>query len=148
MFSLFLGLAVFCALLVFMLDYAFGGPGNEKWNDSELLSAWAFFLAKRRLQKDGAWQGKQSQLLESLATAKTEYDKKLIRKSFRQAVFSQAREVFYWEKAVGMCPICFHVWVTIIVFLVTYFYFPVNIYTFGFSFLLSHLLIRILKKIL
>ena len=143
----YLFLALFSALLVYLLDYSFGQPGNEKWNSQELLSGWSFLLAKRRLKRDGAWQGKHQQLLNQLKEAKTPYDEKMIYKSFRQAVFAQARETFYWEKAAGMCPICFHFWITLITFIaVNIFYFEVNIFTFILYCLVSHLFIRILKK--
>ena len=147
--EIYFAVAVVAALLAFILDYSFGQPGNEKWNDSELLSGWSFFLAKRRLKKDGAWQEKFTQLNSSLLDAKTPYQRKVIRKSFKQAVFAQARETFYWEKAIGMCPICFHFWLTLCAFLtVNIFYFGVNIFTFILYFLVSHLIIRILKKFL
>lgn len=139
--------AVFSALLVYILDYAFGQPGNEKWNDSELFSGYCFFLAKRRLKKDKVWKEKSKQLSENLMKTTIPYDRKLIHKSFRHMVFNQAKETFYWEKAIGMCPICFHFWVTLIIFLtVNIFYFRVNINIFTLYFLISHLIIRFLKK--
>lgn len=140
-------LAVFCALLVYLLDYAFGQPGGEKWNSQELLSGWSLFLAKRRLKKESIYRDLERQLHQQLISAPDSYQRKLIRKNFNQLVFQQAREVFYYEKALGMCPICFHFWVTLIVFLlVNYFYFSVTLNTFVFSILISHLIIRLLKK--
>ena len=145
--EIYFGVALFAPLLVYMLDYAFGQPGNEKWNDKELLSGWSFLLAKRRLKKDNAWQQKFHQLNENLLKATNAYDRKMILKGFKQAVFIQARETFYWEKAIGMCPICFHFWVSLFLFsVVNYFYLQVNIFYFTLYLLFSHLIIRLLKK--
>ena len=140
-------LAIFSALLVYLLDYSFGQPGNEKWNSQELLSAWSLFLAKRRVKSDGAMSNLITQLQEQLSTAVSPYDKKIIRKNFNQMLFAKARETFYWEKALGMCPICFHFWITLFLFsTVNIFYFKVNIFTFILYLLISHLFIRLLKK--
>ena len=138
-------LSLSCAFFIYMLDYGLGKPGDEKPLYGSLLFAWSFSLAKKALGKKlytNLYQQYRDQLTDDpLHNAQ-------VRASFKEIVFTQARELFTWQKIVGMCPICTHFWFTMIAFVVeeNIFYFKVNIITFSFYFLLSHVIIRFLKR--
>jgi hypothetical protein len=140
-------LSTISAMLIYVLDYGLGKPGDEKPNYKSLLFFWSFFLAKRRLIKMEGWPNLKQQLDEQLSMASTPMQKATVINSFKEIVFITARPFFTYEMILGMCPICTHFWVSLI-FLgtVNIFCFKVNIITFGFHLLLSHLVLRIIKK--
>lgn len=138
-------LSIIAALFIYMLDYGLGKPGDEKPVYGSLLSAWAFYLAKKAL--GSLYISLNQQYRDQLSNAKNDLEKMQIKRSFREIVFMQGRQLFTWQKIAGMCPICTHFWFSLILFfLVNIFYFHVNIIIFTLYFLLSHFLIRLLKK--
>ena len=140
-------LSIFCALLVYMIDYGIGRPSDEKPGYGSFLFGYSFYLAKRRIVKAGLHKALYGQLLEQLSNAKNNLERARIKKSYKEFVFTQGREMFTWEKAIGMCPVCFHFWVTFFILLIgNIFFYKVNIITFGLMFVISHALIRIFKK--
>lgn len=152
---LFTILAVFPALLVFFTDYLIGQPGNEKVNIKAIFFGYSFYVAKMRLKKMGLFEGLKKQLDNKLKNALTKREKADILNSYKELIFYTARPYFNFESAIGMCPICFHVWVTIIVYIFyaqTIFFEKVeNIYffvIFVLPLLVGHLILRILKKYL
>lgn len=143
----YLAASIFAALVVYMVDYGLGQPGNDKWKHSDLLSFYSFFIAKKTLQMHSAWDDLHAQYVEQIKNAQTPVEVIRIKQSFKDIVFSQARELFTWQKALGMCPICFHFWICSVTFtIVNIFCQKENIIIFTLYFLFSHLLIRILKK--
>jgi hypothetical protein len=145
--QIYLSISLIAALFIYLLDYGFGKPGDEKPNYQSLLFFWSFYLAKKRLKKMQGWNTFQQQLDEQLATADTLMQKARVIASFKEIVFLTARPFFTYEMILGMCPICTHFWVSLLFFsTVNIFCFKVNIITFGLSFLLSHLFLRIAKK--
>ena len=137
-------LSIICALFIYMLDYGLGKPGDEKPLYGSLLFTWSFYLAKRALGDEH----KQiySQYIQQLSNASA-FDRKIITLQYKELVFMKARQIFTWQKVLGMCPICTHFWFTFFLFfMVNIFYFQVNIITFSLYFLLSHFFIRLLKK--
>lgn len=123
-----------------MIDYGLGQPGNEKPNYHALLFGWTLFISKRTLghEHKEIFDQYQNQLKN-----KNKFERKIITFQYRELVFTKARQAFYWESILGMCPICTHFWFTLIIFI---FFFQGNMFNLAFYFLVSHLIIRILKK--
>lgn len=145
--DIFLSTALFAALLVYMIDYGIGKPGDEKVNYKALLFIYTFFISKITLKKFGLWNDLELQYREQMDSANSLSHRHQIQDQFKEMVFQTARPFFTWQSVVGMCPICFHFWLNII-FLITVNYFvqKVNIITFGLHLGLGHLFIRALKK--
>ena len=145
----FLILIVFPALLVFFIDYLIGRPSDEKFSINDIFSGYTFLLSRLRLHRMGVLQVLKIQLSSQLSAAKTKKEIADIQISFRRMVIETARPYFSWEKAAGMCPVCFHVWIFVANYLYQtekiFFSFE-NIITFTFNLTISHLIIRVLKK--
>ena len=146
--ELYLCFTMIMVLLVYMLDYGFGRPGDDTFNHHALLFGWTYILAKRRLKILGEWDDlarQQNAQMQHVTSIREEIE---VNAEFRRAVVDRARHFYRWEMALGMCPICTTFWWTFFCFLmVNIFYCKVNIITFTLYFLLSHLLIRLIKKI-
>ncbi|MEO7049877.1 MAG: hypothetical protein ABI091_31525, partial [Ferruginibacter sp.] len=141
--ELYFCISLIAALFIFMLDYGLGKPGDERPNYYSLLFKWSFYLAKRRLKKEGAWDNLWSQYVNQVYASKTQLQKFNVMISFREIVFTTARPLFTWENVLGMCPICTHFWFSFFLFtLVNIICQKENIIIFGLYFLFSHLLIR------
>ena len=137
-----------CALLIFMLDYGLGKPGDENFNKQALLFRWSFFLAKKRLKKNGAWKSLYAQHSQNLTFSISTEERLIYTNNFKMIVFQNAQPFFTYEMILGMCPVCTHLWVTLSIFLsVDIFYFSVNIFIFMHYLSFSHLLIRLFKRI-
>lgn len=140
-------LALLPALLVYMLDFGMGEPGNDSPNVHGLLSFWPQYLAKQALKKAGAWDMLYKQYLDQVNFATDGLQLARINTEFKKMVFQQGRELFTWQYAAGMCPICFHFWINIFFIIsVNIFYFEVNIITFIPQLLIGHFFIRLFKK--
>lgn len=143
----FLFTPVLSALLVYLLDYGFGKPGDAQPNYRALLSAWPLYLAEKALRKANLWSCLHAQYVNQLDNATGAIDKANIRLSFRDIVFKQGQQLFTWQYAVGICPICTHFWVGLIFLLSeNIFCQKENIFTFGLQLMIGHFFIRVLKK--
>ncbi len=145
---LYLELSLIAALFIFMLDYGLGHPADapEKIGYGSFLFSYSLFLSTLRLVKAGLYSDMHEQYISQKPTDALHSHQ--IKRQFEQLVFTQGRQLFTWEKAFGMCPYCTHFWFTLFLFImVNIFYLQANIITFIFYFLLSHLFIRLLKKI-
>lgn len=132
-------LSLISALFIYMLDYGLGKPGDEKPLYTSLLFAWSFYLAKKAL---GAMYPPIYQQYKDQLTGNKLQDAQT-KASFKEIVFTQGRQLFTWQKIFGMCPICTHFWFTLFLFL---FCFQGSFLNFTLYFLVSHLIIRLLKK--
>lgn len=142
---LYLQLSLISSLFIFMLDYGLGKPADDKPGYGSFLFTYSFWHAKRALGK--LMIPIEQQCRDQLRNATDALTRHRITRSYQELVFIQGRELFTWQKAVGMCPYCTHFWFTAILFIVVnIFYYKENIITFTLYFLLSHLLLRIFYK--
>lgn len=140
-------LSIICAFFIYMLDYGLGKPADENPIYGNLLFAWSFFLARKALGKD--YTPLLQQYRDQIADTDSETQRAFIYRSFQDIVFKQGRQLFTWQKVFGMCPICTHFWFTLIIFsMENIFVFKVNIIIFTLYFLVSHVILRILKKLI
>lgn len=122
------------AILFYFLDYCLGRPASEKPNVKAILFFIPLFFAKRRLR------GENLNFTEPEVLSK--YDKKNIEVQKREMIFLRGRELFTWENALGMCPVCSHFWLgSIIIFFAFDNYLLILT-----QFLISHLFLRIILK--
>ncbi|MEJ7611360.1 MAG: hypothetical protein WKF88_09315 [Ferruginibacter sp.] len=143
----FLMLSLFCALFIFMVDYGIGHPADDKVGYGSLLFSYSFFWAVRRMRNAGLYGNYYGQYMSQLSNAANDLEKHRIRKSFQELIYTEGREMFSWEKTLGMCPYCTHFWFSVFSFgMVNIFCQKENIFIFGFYFVLSHFFIRALKK--
>lgn len=150
--SLYLQLSLISSLFIFMLDYGLGKPADEKPGYGSFLFGYSFWHAKKALGK--LMTPIEQQYRDQLRTATSKLDRHRIKRDYQQIVFTQGRELFTWQKVVGMCPYCTHFWFTTLLFVgsqlfvqrVNIFYFKENIITFIMYFLLSHLLLRLFYR--
>lgn len=140
-------LSLFCAFFIYMLDYGLGKPADDQPVYGSLLFRFSFFLARKALGKD--YTPLLQQYRDQLLDATTRTQKAALRRSFQEVVFMQGRQLFTWQKIVGMCPICTHFWFTFIAFILENIFFlkeNIIILQVLFYFTLSHVIIRILKR--
>lgn len=143
----FAALSLICAFFIYMLDYGLGKPADENPIYGNLLFAWSFFLARKALGKD--YRGIKVQYIQQMKHATTAFERKQIQRAFQDLIFKQGRQLFTWQKIFGMCPICTHFWFTLIIFsMENIFVFKVNIIIFTLYFLVSHVILRTLKKLI
>lgn len=148
-------LSVFVAFLVIFLNYCFGKPGSEKFSPYEIFSFYTVWLSKRRLKQVGLLSTYESQYEENEERAKKKSDLISLKNDYNKIFYEAAEPFFTWERAAGMCPICFGVWVAIIcwnVFIAIFNYHGFTL-VYNFVFLLiviiiSHVIIRLLTKII
>lgn len=144
--------------LVFFLDYCFGRPGDESPNRSAILFGYTYFLAKWRLKRIGEWSGINNQVKQAISSAQTRSERMDITQNMKTICVQKARKYFTWEMAVGMCPVCFHVWVSLVVYSMCwdkFFYLLENYFClfekcsiFVLPLILGHIVLRILKRYL
>lgn len=137
-------ISIICALFIYMVDYGLGKPGDEKPMYNSLLFGWSFYLAKKVLGNEH--KEIYSQYIQQLSNASA-FDKKIITLQYKEIVFTKARQAFTWQKVLGMCPVCTHFWFSLFLMLsANIFCLKENIITFGLYFLLSHAILRLLKR--
>lgn len=140
-------LSIICAFFIYMLDYGLGKPADEQPIYGNLLFIWSFYLAKKVLGV--TFPPVERQYKDQLKHTTSPFERMQIKRAFQDIVFKQGRQLFTWQKIFGMCPICTHFWFTLIIFLLgNIFFFKVNIIIFTLYFLSSHVILRILKKLI
>lgn len=120
------------AFLTMFLNYCIGKPGSDNYSPHEIFSGYTAWLAKRRLKQEGKYFPYREQF------------KGTSIKDQREVLYQAAQDLFTWERAVGMCPICFGFWVS----LICGFLFTFNLVSVVEIILISHVTIRILAKLL
>lgn len=135
-------LSLFTALFIFMLDYGLGHPADETVGYGSFLFPYSFWLSKKALGV--MYPAIEVQYREQLRSATDTLARQQIKRSFQELVFLQGRQLFTWQKVVGMCPYCTHFWFTVIIFI--FFASFANILTLAFYFTLSHAILRFLKR--
>ena len=140
-------LSIICAFFIYMLDYGLGKPADEQPIYGNLLFSWSFFLAKKAMGVN--FPPIERQYKDQLNHSTSSFERVQIKRAYQDIVFKQGRQMFTWEKICGMCPICTHFWFTLIIFFLgNIFFFKVNIIIFTLYFLSSHVILRILKKLI
>jgi hypothetical protein len=136
-------LALLSACTTIFINYCIGKPGSE-FSPYEIFSSYTVWLSKRRLKKVKLFNTYYPQLIDSINTAKTDSQVISIRKDFDIILYNSASPFFTWERAVGMCPICTGVWISLIISILA----QANVLHIVEIIVISHIIIRILNKVI
>ncbi len=137
-------IGVLTAFLALFLNYCIGKPGSEKFSPYEIFSSYTVWLSKRRLKKVGLLWDYNDQYKESEERVQRKSELITLRNDFKKIYYEAAEPFFTWERAVGMCPVCFGFWVAAI----TSFIITKDIVNILIVILISHIVIRLLTKII
>lgn len=136
-------IGILSAFLTLFLNYCIGKPGSE-FSPYEIFSFYTVWLAKNRLRSDSVLSTYLEQYRENMARVKSDRERRTLNNDFRKVLVDAAEPSFTWERAVGMCPVCFGFWVSLFSGL-----------WIGFNFseiigiiVISHITIRVLNKVL
>lgn len=130
--------------LTLFLNYCIGKPGSKEFSPHEIFSFYTVWLSIRRLQDVHLYDDYIKQYNENLLRASQKHEILTLKNEFKKMLYDAADPFFTWERAAGMCPVCFGFWVSLIVGILFshYFVYLITIIV------ISHLTIRVLNKIL
>lgn len=128
--------------LTIFINYCIGKPASE-FSPYEIFSFYTVWLSKRRLKQMYLYNQYQEQLYHSLI-GKKNYEQVQIKNDFKKIIYDAAEPFFTWERALGMCPVCSGLWISLFFGLI----FTQNILHLVIIIVTSHITIRILNKIL
>lgn len=137
-------IGVLAAFLTIFLNYTIGKPGSEKFSPYEIFSFYTVWLSKRRLKNVGILCQYESQYEENNERIKSRNQHITLKNDYRKIYYEAAEPFFTWERAFGMCPVCFGFWVAVIV----NFYCTEPFINSVCIILISHIVIRLLRKII
>lgn len=129
--------------LTLFTNYIIGKPGSE-FSPYEIFSSYTVWLSIKRLQNVGLYDQYISQYNDNLQRTTTKSDIIQLNNDFKKMLYDVADPFFTWERAVGMCPICTGFWIS----LFTALFFTQNFVELIGIIVLSHVVIRILSKII
>lgn len=126
-----------------LINYCIGKPGGD-FSPYEIFSNYTIWLSIRKLKKVGLIDTYHKQFQDSVN--RIENDNKIIqlRHDYHRVLYNAAEPFFTWERMVGMCSVCTGFWVS----LITGIFFTQNLVYLLVIVVVSHLLIRILNKII
>lgn len=134
--------ALLSACITIFINYCIGKPGSE-FSPYEIFSSYTVWLSKRRLIKLGLYSSYVNQLSANLSDKK-KHEQIEILNDFNRILYNAANEFFTWERMIGMCSICTGFWVS----LATGFFFTQNFVYLVSIVVISHVLIRLINKII
>lgn len=150
-------LALLTAFLALFLNYCIGKPGGE-FSPYEIFSFYTVWLSKRRLRIMGLSAQYEKQYKDNLLRIESRAQKVAFVNDFKKIIYNAAEPFFTWERAAGMCPVCFGLWVSLLISFSTLLfsenllrilyltdYFSLNLLI---MISVSHVSIRILNKII
>jgi len=135
-------IVVLAASLSIFINYIIGKPGSE-FSPYEIFSFYTVWLSKRRLHQMRLLAQYQKEFNLNIAH-KSKYQIADMNKDFKRQLYNAAEPFFTWERAVGMCSICTGFWISLATGLI----FTQDFFTLLKIVVFSHILIRILNKLL
>lgn len=135
-------LALFSASLTLFLNYCIGKPGSE-FSPYEIFSNYTVWLSIKRLQNVNLYSHYAHEYNENIQRANTISEIISLKNDFKKQLYEAAEPFFTWERAAGMCPVCFGFWVS----LITSLFFTYNFFAIASIVVISHITIRILNKL-
>jgi hypothetical protein len=130
--------------LGYFLDYCLGQPGSDQPKVGEIFSGYTLWICKQTLQP-----GRLHEIFiehEPMLTSNDPLTRVDGRKQMKEVIIEDAKKLFTWQKAFGMCIFCTNPWICFICCFVFYFTVPLQIIHPIFLFLLvpifSHTLLR------
>jgi hypothetical protein len=128
----------------YFLDYCLGQPGSDDPKTGEIFSGYTLWISRKTLQPGylNEITERHADMLDSedpMTRIQGEDQKKKV-------IIEEAKKLFTWQKAIGMCVFCTNVWISWISCFVFYFTVPLqNIHPIFFFLLIpifSHAILR------
>lgn len=143
---------ILAGFLTIFLNYCMGKPGSE-FSPYEIFSSYTVWLSIKRLQNVGLYNDYIKQYNDNLRRIDSKHEVIQLKNDFKKMLYDAADPFFTWERAVGMCPVCFGFWVSLIVgtgwiILNNLGNLGINIIYLLIIIVISHIVIRLLNKIL
>jgi hypothetical protein len=136
-------IGLFAAFFTLFINYCIGKPGSE-FSPYEIFSSYTVWLSIKRLQNIGLYSDYAHEYNENLKRVNTIAEILRLKNDFKKQLYEAAEPFFTWERAAGMCPVCFGFWVA----LITSLFFTHNFFVIACIVVISHTTIRILNKLL
>lgn len=140
----FITIGILAGCLTHFLNYCMGKPGSKEFSPYEIFSFYTVWLSKMRLKKVGLWDQYSEQYHDNLKRVEGKAGLITMKNDFKKQWYDAADPFFTWERAIGMCPVCFGFWVSLAVAT----FFVNNVVHLLIIIVISHITIRILNKIL
>ncbi len=125
-----------------LLDFTLGHPGKDEINNKAIFYGYTFWLAKRRLIKEGLYYELEKGFLEDSKNFTDKIVKNNLYTNFRRSVVMNAKDFFTWEHAFGICIFCTGAWISLLFGVLLYIFGIINIYFIILVIIFSHLLLR------
>lgn len=135
---------ILAAFLTHFLNYCIGKPSSKEFSPYEIFSFYTVWLSKRRLKQVGLYAKYLIEYKENLGRANAKHQQINIKNDFNKIYYEQAEPFFTWERAVGMCPVCFGFWCSLIVGIIC----TKDIGNLLIIIVVSHIVIRLLSKVI
>lgn len=139
----FIIIGILVGFLVTFLNYCLGKPSGD-FSPYEVFSNYTVWLSKRRLEEVGLYKQYCKDYNENLLRTNSKHEVLTLKNDFKKMLYNAADPFFTWERAAGMCPVCFGFWISLISGL----FFTNNIVNLLIIIVTSHVIIRVLNKIL
>lgn len=136
-------IGILSGCLTLFLNYCMGKPGGE-FSPHEIFSFYTVFLAKQRLKRIGLYEQYADQYKENKKRLESYPALLALKNDFKKVMYDAAEPFFTYERMLGMCPVCFGFWVS----LISGFFFTTNVVDLTAIVAISHVTIRILNKII
>lgn len=136
-------IGVLSGLLTIFINYLIGKPGGD-FSTHEIFSSYTIWLSERRLKRMDVWRQYAQQYNDGIKRTTWHHEVVMFKNDFKKIIYQAAEPFFTWERAVGMCPVCTGVWVSVAAGL----YFTQNLLYLLIIVLVSHIVIRIINKLL
>lgn len=136
-------IGIISACLTLFLNYCMGKPGDE-FSPYEIFSFYTVWLSKRRLKQVGLYDEYSEQYHDNLKRLESYHASVTLKNDFKKVLYKAADPFFTWERAIGMCPVCFGFWVSLSCAI----FFTQNVVNLVSIVVISHATLRILNKIL
>lgn len=140
----FIIVGMLAGFLVMFLNYCIGSPSSKEFSPYEIFSGYTVWLSKRRLEDVGLYKQYAKDYNENIRRTNSKHEVISVKNDFKKMLYNAADPYFTWERAVGMCPVCFGFWVSLICGL----FFTKNFVYLLIIIVSSHITIRVLNKIL
>jgi hypothetical protein len=142
-------MALIPASFSMLLDFCLGLPSDDI-NVKAIFFRWTYYLAKRKLEINGLWEGMYSDYLKVQKSLRDNNANpvELIEHEiqFKQLVVEMGKKLFTWEYATGMCIYCTNVYVALLFGVYFTKFFSSNVFLIPFIIVIfSHVILRKIK---
>lgn len=94
----------------YLLDYCLGQPGSDDPKTGEIFSGYTLWIAKNTLQP-----GRMHEIFtdhEGMLNSEDSMTRLQGDEQMKKVIIEDAKKLFTWQKAIGMCVFCTNVWIS------------------------------------